>query len=353
MPGGVFEPTQVGKREDLADFISVIDARGTPVLSMLPTGKPITNTYFEWLLETEFLPSDSTYVGGTDHKDYLNADESRARIGSYVQYTRNGIRVADDAEDISTVAGVKSEYARAMKKAMVKSARDIEATILSSQEHQAGSATAKYYGRGLGTWILDTTNIAGQSYNTSTTQVPEEFRPASGNIITTAVANIEDSTIQDLLQSTFDQVGPAQSNYVLVCGSELRRRFTDLTRSEQYASTNTPLKQTTHNYDGASDRFRQTVTFFEGDFGMIEVLTSSFIGWSLDGTKLIGTQAGTPNTSRGYVLDPSQIELRWQERLSHRSQSDEGGGPRGFVRGRWGLCVKNPLTMSQFNTALS
>lgn len=44
----LFEYNQVGKRESLSDIIAMVDAKDTPVASMIPKGKKPGNTYLQW-----------------------------------------------------------------------------------------------------------------------------------------------------------------------------------------------------------------------------------------------------------------------------------------------------------------
>lgn len=333
---GLFEPTQTAKREDLFDVLTIVDEKATPFLSMVSRGSTPKNTYLEWPVDIYDTPQLGGVVDGTDVSSYENHAENRVLLQTYLQTFRKTGKVSRLSQEVSDVAGVSDELSNAIAKKTIELGRNIEATLLSDQEHQADNGTVPYLTRGLGVWILNTTNIAAQTLF----QVPANFRPADGQIDVTAVGSILESDIQAMLQAIFDATGMI-GDYKLFAGSALRRAFTDFTRTiatAGYSSRN-------FDFDGASKKVTNSTTIFEGDFGSIEVVPDNFIGFSSGGT--------TPDTSRGYLLDMDKLDLRSHKAPTVERFPDQGGGPRFMVEARCALQVRNPIGLAQFNTALS
>ena len=56
---------QVGVREDLADYIAIVDAKSTPFVSMAPKGKDLGNATFSWQVDNYAAPTLAGVVDGT------------------------------------------------------------------------------------------------------------------------------------------------------------------------------------------------------------------------------------------------------------------------------------------------
>lgn len=333
---GLFEINQTAKREDLLDLLTRVDEKATPFLSTVRRGATPSNTYMQWVVDKYDDVALGGIVDGTDVSSYGNHAEDRALLSSYLQTFRKTSKVSRLAQEVSDVAGVTDEIADAIAKRGVEILRNMEATCLSDQEHQADDGVNPYLMRGLGVWILDTANIGTQTSH----QVPAAYRPAAGQMVRTAVGSLTETNIQTLLQTIWNNTGML-GDYKLIAGSGLRRAFTDFTRTIStagYASRD-------FNFDGNSNRVANTTTIFEGDFGTVEILPSSFIGYSADGS--------TQDTNRGYLLDMDKLDIRFHKNPTVERFEDQGGGERFMIEARASLQCRNPLGLAQFNTALS
>jgi hypothetical protein len=324
------EPNQTGKREDLADIYAIVDTKSTPFVSRVNKSKKPTNSKFEWIIDEYADPVNSGVVDGQDVASYENHAENRARIGNYAQEWRRTAKVSRRSEEISTVAGVKSEIALATRKKLVEIKRDTESTLLAGNDGQADTGAAPYLTIGLDKWI-DTTGP------TAPASVPAAYRPASAQIETTAAASLTEKHVQDVLASIFDNTGMVGS-YVLFAGSVLRRAFTDFTRTNIVATGMgaAGLRSRVYNFDGSSKTVTNSTSVFEGDYGTVEIVSSNFIG---------GT---TVDTDRGYLLDMDKIHLRSEQRPTVERFADQGGGPRVLVSFIGGLQVDNPIGLGKF-----
>jgi hypothetical protein len=332
MPG-LLAKDQVGVREDLSDLIAVADVKATPFSSMVPKSSELTNHIYDWQMDGYEDPNTDGVVDGLDVSDYSNAARKRKRQKSYIQIKRRTAKVSRVAESVDKVAGLKSEISKAASKKLIEMKRDIEATLLSSNEHQDDDGSVPWKIRGLGAWI----DSSAQSGDFA---VDSEFRPAAAQIDTTATASLdEDDNIQAMLQAIFDATGMGEgSEYVLIAGSVLRRKMTDMTRTDDSGGSNT-FKAVRH-FSGPIDgtKIVSTTSVFQGDFGLLDIIPSSFIGWS----------GGAPDTDRGYVVPISKVHLRYNTRPGVENFEDQGGGPRIMVEGRIGFQVDNPKCFGKF-----
>jgi len=334
----LFEINQVAKREDLLDLITRVDEKATPFMSLVNKGTTPQNTFISWPVDSYAAPALGGTVDGTDVSSYDNHAASRALLSSYLQTFRKAYQVSRLAQEVSDVAGLGSgnEIAEASAKAGVELVRNMEATLLSDQEHDADDGTNPYLLRGLGVWIRDTANIAAQSGGH---QVPAAFRPAAGQINGDPTADITESDIQTMLQTIWSATGMT-GDYKLFADATLRRAFTDFTRTIATAG----YSQRNLNYDGDGTRISNTTTIFDGDFGSVEVIADNFIGFNAAGN---AQEAG-----RGYLLDMDKIDLRVNKQPTIERFEDKGGGERFLIEGRAALQVRNPIGLGQFSPAL-
>lgn len=329
---GLTEPTQVGKREDLADIYSIVDMKSTPFITRVNKSKKPTNTKFEWLVDAYATPKVTGVIDGTDVADYENASASRARLANYVQIFRRTKKVSRLSENVSDVAGVPSEIGLASAKGLIEIKRDMETTFLQNGVNgQLDTGAVPYLSVSLGKWI-DTTGP------TVPASVPAAYRPASTQIVETATASLDENTnVQELLKAIYDATG-MNGDYVLFLGSTIRRRFTEMTRT---ASTTSANKPRTFNTDMSNSTITSTTTVYEGDYGTITLESSNFIGNDY-------STAGNTGKNVGYLLDMDKIHIRQNKSPGRESFDDQGGGPRIMIEAVAGLQVDNPIGLGKF-----
>jgi hypothetical protein len=329
----LFERTQVGKREDLADYISLVDAKDTPIVSMAPKGNKPGNTLLQWQADNMPAAVTTGSVDGVDVSAYENLNSGRAIISNYVQVFQRAIRVSPLAVDVSVVAGLRDELAGMVAKGIKLLKRDMEATVSSNNDAQADDGTDPYLTKALGTWI-STTGGAVQ-------QVPSAYRTPSASIATTATASLTETNIQAVLTSIYGQTGQFKE-YDGVVGTNLKRAFSNLLFTTSLSTTSTVgvtgaggTAIRTFSRDANSDAYIASVDIFEGDFGRIKLHPSLFM----------------PDADNGYVLDMELLELRYTNLPEVTELPDAGGGPARLIKAVAGLVVKNPLGLGKFDPA--
>lgn len=324
----LFENAQVGKREDLADYISLVDAKDTPVMSMIPKGKKPGNTLLQWQVDDMPAPSSGGSVDGKDVTAYQNLNSNRALLKNYIQVFQRAIRVSPLSVDVSVVAGLRDELSGMVAKGIRSLKRDMELTVCSENDLQADDGTDPYLTRGLGSWI--------QNGAQAELPVPADYRTPPASIVTTATASLTEADIQGLLTSIYTETGTFKE-YDGVVGTSLKRAFSNLLFTSSVSSdASNNLAATairTFSRDANSDAYIASVDIFEGDFGRIKLHPSLFV----------------PTAGDGYVLDMSLLEFRYTNLPEVTELPDAGGGPARLIKAVGGLVARNPLGLGKFN----
>lgn len=332
-------------REDLADYIAIVDAKSTPFVSQAPKGRDIGNMQFSWQVDNYGAPVLAGVVDGTDVTvaSASNPVVNRTRLNNYGQAFRRDLRIGFIAET-QEVAGVTDELANGIAKKLVEIKRDMESTFMcTNQAAQADNGSTNAYLTGsMGNW-LTSTNAA----NIGACASGSPFLPASGAVDTTASASFVEATAQNVLTAIYSATGTFR-DYDCILGSTLKRAFTNLTASgvTQVANANSIAATSvrTFNQDLSTDTFKASIDVFEGDFGRLILHPSTFIGGK-NGTAL------SSQAYKGYVIPMDMVEVRYAKLPQVKSLPDAGGGPARLVEAIAGLVVKNPSGFGMFNGA--
>jgi len=324
----LYERTQVGKREDLADYISLVDAKDTPFVSMAPKGSKPGNTYFQWQADNFPTTATTGTVDGTDvgTSDYQNLNSGRALLANYVQIFRRPVRVSPLSVDVSIVAGIRDELAGMVAKGITLMKRDMEATFLSANDGQADNGTVPYLTKALGSFV--------STSGGTVPAIPSAFRTPSGNIVgsSAAASTLTETDVQGLLTSIWNQTGTYR-DYDCIVGSTLKRAFTNLMfTTPSTGSTNTQSAIRTFEREASADVYISSVDVFEGDFGRLKIHPDAF----------------APAAYQGYVIPMDLTEIRYANMPEIRDLPDYGGGPARLIEAVAGLVVKNPLAFGKF-----
>ena len=332
-------------REDLADYIAIVDAKSTPFVSMAPKGRDIGNMQFSWQVDNYGAPVLAGVVDGTDVTvaSASNPVVNRTRLNNYGQAFRRDLRIGFIAET-QDVAGVTDELANGIAKKLVEIKRDMESTFMcTNQAAQADNGSTNAYLTGsMGNW-LNSTNAA----NIGACASGSPFLPASGAVDTTASASFTEATAQNVLTAIYSATGTFR-DYDCILGTTLKRAFTNLTASgtTQVVNTNAIAATSvrTFNQDLSADTFKASIDIFEGDFGRLILHPSTFVGGKTS-TSL------TALAYKGYVIPMDMVEVRYAKLPQVKDLPDAGGGPARLIEAIAGLVVKNPSGFGFFNGA--
>ena len=333
-------------REDLADYIAIVDAKSTPFVSMAPKGRDIGNMQFSWQVDNYGAPVLAGVVDGTDVTvaSASNPVVNRTRLNNYGQAFRRDLRIGFIAET-QDVAGVTDELANGIAKKLVEIKRDMESTFMCTNQAaqmDTGPGGNAYRTGSMGNW-LNNTNIA----NIGACASGSPFLPASGAVDTTAAASFTEATAQNVLTAIYSATGTFR-DYDCILGTTLKRAFTNLTASGaiQVANANSIAATSvrTFNQDLSADTFKASIDIFEGDFGRLILHPSTFVGGK-NSTSL------SAQAFKGYVIPMDMVEVRYAKLPQVKDLPDAGGGPARLVEAIAGLVVKNPSGFGMFNGA--
>ena len=339
-------------REDLADYIAIVDAKSTPFTSQAPKGKELGNVRFDWQVDSYSPPVLAGVMDGVDItvSSASNPVANRARQSNYAQAFRRDLRIGFIAET-QNVAGVQNELASGISKKLIEIKRDMEATFCCTNQGAQiesgtyGSGGVPYLTSSLGNW-LTATPASG------TTGVPAaytggDYGPASGAVTTTTTANLTESTVQNVLTAIYGATGVYRA-YDAIVGTTLKRAFTNLTAGATSTTANSSTiaatSVRTFNTDLSTDTFKSSIDIFTGDFGTLVLHPSVWIG-SKSGTTLNNL------AYKGYVIPMDMVEVRYAKLPEVKELPDAGGGPARLVQTIAGLVVKNAQGFGMFNGA--
>src|SRR4029077_11205772 len=193
---------------------------------------------------------------------------------------------------------------------------------------QADNGTLAYLTRGVGKWISSTAQ--------TDLPCPAAFLTPAASIISMTTATMLETDINGVMQSIYSQTGQ-QKDFDLLCGPNLKSRFSSFAAWVPNSVSTVPLRQFTQ--DMASKQIIATVDRWQGDFGGVNLILSLFLA----------KDSATPNVfnGRGYLIDWEQFELRYNRMPAYKENPDLGGGARGYVDSICGLVVYNPLGLGK------
>ena len=330
MSQGLVHPA-TGLRQDLADVISVIDQKNTPVTSRIKSGSDLSNgSVFSWQADSYNDPSFDGVLTNADVTSFDDPAKNRALLSGRAQKFRRSIKVDDFAQNVDNVAGVgkKKEMARGVSRALIELKRDMESAFCSDNESQEQSGINAYKTRGLGRWIAT---------SQSDLQVPASFRTPAASIDTTATASLTESVVAGILQSVYEQTGTIDT-MDLVAGPNLKKRFAEFTRFSSGSNTALSTRQYTASLNERT--VISTVDTYIGDFGTINLVPTLFNAKD---------QSAAASSARGYLLNFDMLEARYGRRPRYQELEDQGGGPRGLVDAIAALVCWNPRGLGKFS----
>jgi hypothetical protein len=330
MSQGLVHPA-TGLREDLADVISVIDQKNTPVTSRIKSGSDLTNgSVFSWQADSYNDPSFDGVLTNADVTTFDDPAKNRVLLSGRAQKFRRSIKVDDFAQNVDNIAGVgkKKEMARGVSRALIELKRDMESAFCSSNDSQEQSGTNPYKTRGLGSWISSSAQ--------TDLPVPAAFRTPSASINTTATSSLTESDVAAVLQSVYEQTGTIDT-MDLVTGPNLKKRFSEFTRYSSGSNTALSTRQYTASLNDRT--VISTVDTYIGDFGTINLVPTLFNAKDA---------AAAVQSARGYLLNVDMLEIRYGRRPRFQELEDQGGGPRGLIDAIAALVCWNPKGLGEF-----
>lgn len=327
------EQNQVGKREDLLNLMTVADAAEKPFMAMVPKGKKPTNMEYSYLVD-KFDDLDLAGVAdGQDSTNFEDPAEFRKRLYTFCMEKKRDVAVGNQAEDVSDVAAVTSEFSKGLEKKTEELSRDMEGQLCSTLNHARGtSSISPNRLRGLFSWISATAQ-SGEF------PVDSDYLTPSGAIYSGALASFNEIThFKPMLRAQFDQGRKASADYVLLCGSQVKQYFTDNFTNYKGSDTNTwaatrIFSQSPYEEDSMGGKIQSNITVYDGDFGLVKLVPSVFLARDV---------SATAGQLYGALLDMNMWQARFHTMPKVKVLADGGGGPRATIRTVFSLACLNP-----------
>jgi len=298
----------VSNREELSDVLTILAPEETPVLSSASKQKS-SATFTEWTVDSLSAPSTAGVTEGADVTAFTDKFAGRARLGNYVQKFRRDFMVSDLQDAVESVGPAK--IAQAEAKAIRELKRDVEATLIGTQDRSIEDGAGTAYGlRGLGDWI----DSNGPS------DVPSDFRTPGSSIydISTSSAFAE-SDLNNLISSIYRETG-STNNLMLVADTGLRSTIADFARLGETANKNVRSV----NYDGNKAEITLSVELYQSDHGVVSIV-------NMNPDTAPATLAGGNTTfNDGYLLNPEYYGVHELIPMGSTRLPNLGGGERGF-----------------------
>jgi len=297
----------VSNREELSDVLTILAPEETPVLSSA-SKKKSGATFTEWTVDALSAPSTAGVTEGADVTAFTDKFAGRARLGNYVQKFRRDFMVSDLQDAVESVGPAK--IAQAEAKAIRELKRDVEATLIGTQDRSIEDGAGTAYGlRGLGDWI----DSDGPS------DVPADFRTPTDSIydISTSGA-FSEAALNDLISSIYRETGNS-NNLMLVADTGLRRTIADFAR----VSAGGDNSVRTVNYDGNKAEIKLSVELYQSDHGMVSIV-------NMNPDTAPATLAGGTSFNDGYLINPEYYGVHELIPMGSTRLPNLGGGERGF-----------------------
>jgi hypothetical protein len=317
----------VSNREDLTDVLTILAPEETPVLSSA-SKKRSSATFTEWTVDALSAPSIAGVDEGADVTTFTDQFAGRARLGNYVQKFRRNFQVSDLQEAVESVGPAK--IAQAEAKAIRELKRDVEATLIGTQDRSIEDGAGTPYGlRGLGDWI----DSAGP------TDVPANFRtPASSIYDISTSGAFGEAALNDMISSIYRETG-STNKLMLVADTGLRRTIADFARISAGATESIRAV----NYDGNKAEIKLSVELYQSDHGIVSIVNMN--PDTAPATLLYnqsGGVSGNLDFNDGYLLNPDYYGVHELIPMGSTRLPNLGGGERGFCDCTLTLGVYHP-----------
>jgi hypothetical protein len=231
--------------------------------------------------------------------------------------------VSDLQEAVDSVGPAK--IAQAEAKAIRELKRDVEATLIGTQDRAVENGAGTAYGlRGLGDWI----DSAGPS------DVPSDFRSSSDAIYDISTSGAFTETRLNTMIAALYRVTGNTNSLTLVADTGLRSTIADFARTGVDGNAaNEGVRAV--NYDGNVAEIKLSVELYQSDHGIVSIV-------NMNPDTAPATLAGGSDNNDGYLVNPEYYGVHELIPMGSTRLPNMGGGERGFVDCSLTLGVYHP-----------
>lgn len=323
--------TQIIRKEDVMNIISLLDYKTLPFLDRLRRGHQPFNEINSWTVDEYDDPSTEGVPERQDVSEYDDEASNRRKLSVFIQKWRRTWSVSDFAEKMDVYGLPEGEVSNAIMRALEVAGRDIECTFLSDNvtTDAGGPRQNAFKTRGMGGWIWSPTGSESYSYDglTDKFNIDSKYRTPEKQIGDTDYRKFTEKSLKGIFTSVFDNIGYSQKGMTLLCGSALRVHLTAMTLhgttdTGGISGLNNQAANRRINLQGKT--VTDTIDKYVGDFGEVDIVPSSWIGYDVGANNKV-------DKGRGYILDFDKLEVGFLGFKMPKELEDRGGGRRGFV----------------------
>jgi len=316
---------QASIREDLSDVISNIDPADTPLMSMIASAQA-RSTVHEWLVDNLEAVSTASSVEGAafDH----SVTKKPVRLSNYTAIFRRDFEVTDTMRAVEN-AGMTDAFAYQLDKAMRELGRNTEKALLAGGAAVAGDNQADDSGTtntvedptarvmaGLGTFVPSGGGAA--AYSDPLGLSSDHSVAATGD----STADANDQLVEDDFNGLLETMWTAGAKVDTVLANPAgKRNITSFTAGSTIR----------RNLDGAQDTIRNSVMYYESDFGNVSVVLSRH------------NPAGVCYAFQRDMLAKAFLQPTSAEELARTTDSQPG-----TVKHELTLVVRNPYAVGEW-----
>jgi hypothetical protein len=321
--------TQLNIKPDVYDvLLGDFDAAEAPLYNrMKKLGDTPNAALFDWPFDVADNPSNAGAPEGRryDQNNAVNYGALNLMYGR-MHYTKEEFGTGEVAEG-NQQQGTEgaSQYTYQTKRALKKTIKSAEYTIVGGQESQAGSKTSNYVTRGLERLIVDTAGIAVQT--DTPTVIPANFRPAAAQIKTLTVTSGDYPLAETDLTDPFESIYNALKSKLdldVYCTTKFKGKVSKFGLLTPTVTDMTIVRR--FNQDAKDMKMVATIDTYVGDCGTARLDLHPWLRFDT------GTQL-----SEAMGLDLRYGGLRMRTPPSVKQLPDQAAGKEGYTQHMFGL----------------
>lgn len=320
--------TQAIKKPDVFDVLmggdQSWDPSATPLFSQGRKGPDTPDaTLFQFPYD---LPDDPTNTGAAEGGRYSQAGTTsygyRALLYGRMHHLKNYFGVGEVAQgNVTYGTNGADEFTYQMRRALRQQVKSMEYIGIGIQESQAGNGSTTFTTRGLELWITETASISAQT--DSQTQVPANFRPASGQVATISISGGDYTLVESDVNNVFNTVYGVlkdKIDYQMWCTTAFK------TKVSQWGNLVTVSGQAAQRrFDQSLTAITATIDTYTGDAGKAEFELHPWLRFT------------TTQKAEAIGLDKRFWEWRVRQQPKARRLPDQGGGAEGVCETTMGI----------------
>lgn len=304
-------------REDLQEEFSMISPEECPFIQMAGT-RTVTNKQFDWPI-VELQPPVANNRVPEGESDVPNDDPTLAeRIWNFCQISDKVCEISHTSQAVDAAAENVQRMSKQKALKMKEMKRDMEVMLLSNIAADGGSSGNARVTAGFPAF-LRTNAIVGAGAVAPTLSGTTEGFPDTGWTDATATADIDEDTMNDLIEQCWNN--GAEPSIIMVNGGNKR------------AISKTFTGYATRYKDAIDQRVVASIDFYDSDFGELTIVPNRF--------QPTLNAATDDDNYAVYIIDPEYVRIAYLDPVQSKPLAETGHSIRELIWAEYGLQVDN------------